>query len=128
MIRRPPRSTLFPYTTLFRSLRVAAGLLAVLMIGTAVGVQAVRNIEVAAGPAQRHNDDAPKPEGVAAGRWLREHNQGGNILTTPGVGGASARGMLAMGGYFGMQTYSAPRIRHGRDLGRKSVVLGKGVD
>src|SRR2546429_4702342 len=25
MIRRPPRSTLFPYTTLFRSLRVKAG-------------------------------------------------------------------------------------------------------
>src|SRR5258708_23804035 len=25
MIRRPPRSTLFPYTTLFRSLIVAAG-------------------------------------------------------------------------------------------------------
>src|SRR2546422_5882554 len=24
MIRRPPRSTLFPYTTLFRSLRIAA--------------------------------------------------------------------------------------------------------
>src|SRR2546430_5703693 len=27
MIRRPPRSTLFPYTTLFRSLRLVAGLL-----------------------------------------------------------------------------------------------------
>src|SRR2546422_9136290 len=27
MIRRPPRSTLFPYTTLFRSLLVATGLL-----------------------------------------------------------------------------------------------------
>src|SRR2546429_8829236 len=26
MIRRPPRSTLFPYTTLFRSMRVAAAL------------------------------------------------------------------------------------------------------
>src|SRR6266850_1508177 len=26
MIRRPPRSTLFPYTTLFRSLRIVAGL------------------------------------------------------------------------------------------------------
>src|SRR3712207_8413521 len=26
MIRRPPRSTLFPYTTLFRSLLTAAGL------------------------------------------------------------------------------------------------------
>src|SRR5690348_17410870 len=25
MIRRPPRSTLFPYTTLFRSVRVEAG-------------------------------------------------------------------------------------------------------
>src|SRR3712207_8709627 len=25
MIRRPPRSTLFPYTTLFRSVRVLAG-------------------------------------------------------------------------------------------------------
>src|SRR2546430_6899796 len=25
MIRRPPRSTLFPYTTLFRSLRLSAG-------------------------------------------------------------------------------------------------------
>src|SRR3989442_11426216 len=25
MIRRPPRSTLFPYTTLFRSVRVALG-------------------------------------------------------------------------------------------------------
>src|SRR5258706_4889292 len=28
MIRRPPRSTLFPYTTLFRSLKFAPGLLA----------------------------------------------------------------------------------------------------
>src|SRR3712207_9593201 len=27
MIRRPPRSTLFPYTTLFRSLELAPGLL-----------------------------------------------------------------------------------------------------
>src|SRR2546429_7368569 len=27
MIRRPPRSTLFPYTTLFRSARVSSGLL-----------------------------------------------------------------------------------------------------
>src|SRR2546430_13187490 len=26
MIRRPPRSTLFPYTTLFRSLRLGCGL------------------------------------------------------------------------------------------------------
>src|SRR5262245_64480575 len=31
MIRRPPRSTLFPYTTLFRSGRVAGGGLVVLV-------------------------------------------------------------------------------------------------
>src|SRR3712207_7300661 len=30
MIRRPPRSTLFPYTTLFRSARVSVGALGVI--------------------------------------------------------------------------------------------------
>src|SRR2546427_6904183 len=34
MIRRPPRSTLFPYTTLFRSLTIAG----VLIMGTLLGV------------------------------------------------------------------------------------------
>src|SRR2546425_8723608 len=33
MIRRPPRSTLFPYTTLFRSLTAAAGNPAITQIG-----------------------------------------------------------------------------------------------
>src|SRR3989441_8863712 len=33
MIRRPPRSTLFPYTTLFRSRRVGNGLRTTLMLG-----------------------------------------------------------------------------------------------
>src|SRR5256885_7614048 len=31
MIRRPPRSTLFPYTTLFRSARVSLGALGVVL-------------------------------------------------------------------------------------------------
>src|SRR2546429_6006344 len=35
MIRRPPRSTLFPYTTLFRSLLVAVA--AIVSTGTALG-------------------------------------------------------------------------------------------
>src|SRR3712207_7887640 len=38
MIRRPPRSTLFPYTTLFRSFLVAAGLQVVF------GVQKIFNL------------------------------------------------------------------------------------
>src|SRR3712207_7907129 len=33
MIRRPPRSTLFPYTTLFRSLSFVGGALALLFAG-----------------------------------------------------------------------------------------------
>src|SRR2546430_10307594 len=37
MIRRPPRSTLFPYTTLFRSLQVGAGELVCLLGGNASG-------------------------------------------------------------------------------------------
>src|SRR2546427_1523216 len=38
MIRRPPRSTLFPYTTLFRSLRAVEP---VLLVGVAPVLQAV---------------------------------------------------------------------------------------
>src|SRR5258706_4742463 len=37
MIRRPPRSTLFPYTTLFRSVSVQSGTLALSGGGTDVG-------------------------------------------------------------------------------------------
>src|SRR5690349_24200478 len=38
MIRRPPRSTLFPYTTLFRSLPVILGFLTVLTMAGFVGL------------------------------------------------------------------------------------------
>src|SRR2546422_4356302 len=42
MIRRPPRSTLFPYTTLFRSRRQLAHVHAVAAHGLDAGEQAVR--------------------------------------------------------------------------------------
>jgi hypothetical protein len=90
----------------------AAALLAVTM----VGVQAVQNLEQAAGPSPRLKDRPPPPEVVAAGEWLRKHNDGGNILATPYLGYVPSRGMLAMGGYTGMQSYDAARIRRGRDL------------
>src|SRR2546429_6701836 len=41
MIRRPPRSTLFPYTTLFRSTAVAT-VLVVVGMGVLIGVQHLR--------------------------------------------------------------------------------------
>src|SRR2546430_8948742 len=46
MIRRPPRSTLFPYTTLFRSLRQSEGFLRGLI---SVGLFAVRIREAGVG-------------------------------------------------------------------------------
>src|SRR2546426_6866840 len=58
MIRRPPRSTLFPYTTLFRSL--AAGPLAP-FVRTGLAAQAKRT------PAAAKPDSAkPKPDSVVA--------------------------------------------------------------
>src|SRR2546428_7511452 len=42
MIRRPPRSTLFPYTTLFRSLDRAPALLPALLAAVYLGVGWVR--------------------------------------------------------------------------------------
>jgi hypothetical protein len=98
-----------------RSRRPLTFAAAFLMV-TLVGVQAVQNLEEGFGPAQRWIDRPPPPKAVEAGEWLKENNEGGNILSTPSVGPVSARGMLAMGGYSGIQTYSEHRIRRARDL------------
>src|SRR2546425_8847965 len=50
MIRRPPRSTLFPYTTLFRSIRMS---LAAVMLGVAASVTVIALIAVAAWPTTK---------------------------------------------------------------------------
>src|SRR2546430_11768159 len=52
MIRRPPRSTLFPYTTLFRSLAALADL----------GVVATGNVHFAAPAQARLGQAAPGPD------------------------------------------------------------------
>jgi hypothetical protein len=94
----------------------AAALLAALLASTLVGVQAVGNLEQAAGPSPRLKDRPPPPEVAAAGGWLKEHNEGGNIVATPYLAYVPSRGLLAMGGYTGMQSYDAARIRRARDL------------
>jgi hypothetical protein len=110
----------FAFVIVLRSLRprnpVAVALLAVLLASTVVGVQAVRNLELAAGPSPRLKDRPPPPAVVAAGEWLEEHNSGGSIVATPYLAYVPSRGMLAMGGYTGMQSYDAARIRRDRDL------------
>src|SRR2546425_7947592 len=47
MIRRPPRSTLFPYTTLFRS-RLLAGAVCLALAGSAAAEVAVAQVDTAA--------------------------------------------------------------------------------
>src|SRR6266498_5914666 len=93
MIRRPPRSTLFPYTTLFRSARpgaeavaVAADQLPVVPHAAARPARPVRGSSHAApraGPARGLLDDAPRSPVHAAPLAL--HRPGA------GRGGAPAR-------------------------------------
>src|SRR2546430_15241718 len=66
MIRRPPRSTLFPYTTLFRSTANAEGYAAALD-GLTNGVElvAVLDLRAAPGPASRPAADELARRGVA---------------------------------------------------------------
>jgi hypothetical protein len=99
-----------------RSITSLVALLALALVLTALGIQLVRNMEDAAGPSDRAQDRAPAPGVAAVGSWLREHNNGGNILSTPYIGETSARGILAMGGYSAMQSYTMNRIQRARDL------------
>ena len=88
----------------------------VLLTGILVGAQAAQNLEQAAGPSPRLKDRPPPPAVASAGGWLEEHNDGGSIVATPYLNYVPSRGMLALGGYTGMQSYDAARIRRGRDL------------
>src|SRR3712207_7798593 len=55
MIRRPPRSTLFPYTTLFRSLPPAAAPRAAVAARLAAGaVRDLRSLVEGGDPAEEH--------------------------------------------------------------------------
>src|SRR3989338_2667048 len=65
MIRRPPRSTLFPYTTLFRSCTQVAGLLVYLRdFGASHGMRAVG----ARFEAQRHHPTSDDPRILSRGQ------------------------------------------------------------
>src|SRR2546429_4865661 len=59
MIRRPPRSTLFPYTTLFRSLIVEGGIERRISSGRRVGGfrEGVGSLEVACPPTARRSEE-----------------------------------------------------------------------
>jgi hypothetical protein len=95
---------------------LAAVVLAVALCATLVGAQSVQSLEQAAGPSTRPRDRPAPAEVVAAGTWLRQHNHGGSIVSTPYLDYVPSRAMLAMGDYTRMQSYDAERIERERDL------------
>src|SRR2546427_2069785 len=75
MIRRPPRSTLFPYTTLFRSL-----LEEVVRIAEAIGGQdRARRVHHHDADGDQHERDAAEPH---VGRELPRHQCSGDRKST----------------------------------------------
>ena len=95
---------------------LAAVVLAVAFSATIVGAQSVGSLEQATRSSTRPKDRPAPAEVVAAGTWLRHHNQGGSIVSTPYLDYVPSRAMLAMGGYTRMQSYDAGRIERARDL------------
>jgi hypothetical protein len=92
---------------------VLAATLAVALVGSLIGLRATQSFEQAAGPSPLL---MMTPQIAAAGEWLREHNEGGNIMVSPHFGHVPSRMMLAMGHYSALQSFPAWRITNPRDL------------
>src|SRR3989475_11143433 len=69
MIRRPPRSTLFPYTTLFRSLALAVALCCFACAGAR---------KQAEPPPKLNRWGTPWKEGIAVPAWVERVPESGN--------------------------------------------------
>jgi hypothetical protein len=87
--------------------------LAVLMVGTLVGVRTAASLQIASGPSIQMTIT---PEISAAGEWLRQHNNGGNIMVSPHANQVPSRMMLAMGGYSALQSFEVWQLERPRDL------------
>src|SRR5258708_24433938 len=73
MIRRPPRSTLFPYTTLFRSLRPCRRPLAVIQCASASGP--FLNALSAPGRSEEHTSELQSPDHLVCRLLLEKKNK-----------------------------------------------------
>ncbi len=93
-------------------LPMASVVVAAVLALSLVGMQAWASLDRAASPA----GDTLTPELAEAGAWLREHNTGGKILPSPSYGNVPGRGMLALGGYDGLQSYPERRVETPRSL------------
>lgn len=108
------------FVTVLRSALVQRGTLAVILasltiltMATVVDLRAMKSLVRASEPSEQLT---MSPQVSEAGEWLEENNTGGNIVVTPYTHRVPTRGVLALGGYTGMQSYDAPRIERGRDI------------
>src|SRR5258708_11448760 len=91
MIRRPPRSTLFPYTTLFRS--IAAALRRIRQIGKASFTRAVGHIDVdAVGMcrvwrlrSEEHTSELQSPDHLVCRLLLEKKKKANLFAVNPAV-------------------------------------------
>jgi hypothetical protein len=87
--------------------------LAVALATSLIGLRAAQSFEQATGPSPLL---MTTPQIAAAGEWLEQHNEGGNIMVSPHGGHVPSRMMLAMGDYSAMQSFPPDRIANPRDL------------
>jgi hypothetical protein len=84
----------------------------VAVVGAMLVVPSMANVAT----DSRTRGNVLSPPVAAAARWLRQHNTGGTIITTPWMKPVSNRAVLAMGGYTGLQSYTVAKIEHPRSL------------
>src|SRR2546426_9158423 len=75
MIRRPPRSTLFPYTTLFRSCVALRGRRHVLPLAAAAGREVAAARQHARGRSEEHTSELQSPCNLVCRLLLEKKKQ-----------------------------------------------------
>jgi hypothetical protein len=87
--------------------------LVVLLTVSLVGYRAVQSLQSA---SARSAQLTITPQIAAAGEWLEENNDGGNIIVSPHGNQVPSRMMLAMGHYSALQSFEPRQIMNPRDL------------
>ena len=85
----------------------------VLLTVSLAGYRAVQSLESASGTSAQLTIT---PQIAAAGEWLEENNDGGNIIVSPHGNQVPSRMMLAMGHYSPLQSFESRQIMNPRDL------------
>lgn len=78
-----------------------------------IGVWSARAMELS---AKTSTDGILTKDIAEAGEWLREHESGGNIVTSPTFGNITNRGMLALSAHDRLQSFTEKRTKTPRSL------------